>query len=313
MTAWQPSATLEACRQRAALYQRIREFFQHKQVLEVETPILGHFGVTDLHLDNFELPYYNDTLSLQTSPEYHMKRLLCAGFPSIYQISKAFRYEQSGSRHNPEFTLLEWYRLGFNDQQLMDEVDELLMLVLNRPKAIRQTYEETFQQMLGFSPLTVSLLEMSEQVSIHVPGFHHQLSTVDEGLDLLMGAVIEPQLGFEAPVFIYDYPKSQGALAVVEGPVAKRFEVYIDGIELANGFFELACAREQQVRFEADNQLRREQGKKDKAIDSFFLTALSKGGLPRCAGVALGLDRLLMIAGQHKHIKETVSFALDNA
>lgn len=313
MRAWQPTATLNACRQRANLYQRVRDFFKQKNVLEVDTPLLGHFGVTDVHLDNFELPYFNEKFVLQTSPEYHMKRLLCAGFPSIYQITKAFRYEQAGRRHNPEFTLLEWYRLGFNDEQLMDEVDELLEQVLSRPKAIHQSYETTFKQILGFSPMTVTLAELQVLVSTHVPSFQGDLATVDEGLDLLMGAVIEPQLGFEAPVFIYDYPKSQGALAVIEGSVAKRFEVYIDGIELANGFFELTCSTEQRARFEADNQLRWEQGKAKKAIDEFFLTAMDEGGLPRCAGVAMGLDRLLMIASRHDHIEETVSFVLRNS
>ncbi len=306
---WRPTATLETLKRRAKLIQRIRAFFIARDVLEVETPLLAHHGVTDCHVENINAQYQGNTLFLQTSPEYHMKRLLCAEFPSIFQISKAFRDEACGRKHNSEFTMLEWYRLGFSLEALMDEVCELLQQVLGRPKAKRMTYQAVFVEILGVNPHVATTNELKQIAIKHGLGFSGELSR-DAWLDLLMGCLIEPKLGFNEPLMIFDYPKSQSALAVVCDDVAKRFEVYVDGIELANGFDELGCANEQATRFKRDNDARRQAGLNTRELDSFFLNALTEGGLPSCAGVALGIDRLLMCLIETSDIQEVIAFPL---
>ncbi len=310
---WQPTASIEALKKRACIISRIRDFFSSRDVLEVETPLLANAGVTDPHIENLELTYQNQVVSLQTSPEYHMKRLLCAGMPSIYQITKAFRNEPYGRRHNVEFTLLEWYRLGFSLVELMDEMDALLSVVIDAPKAHRISYQNLFKRQLDICPMTSTVTELKEVAAHHELNLEGDLVTRDEWLDLLMAVLIEPNLGFEAPLFVYDYPKSQASLARVEGEIAKRFEVYVNGFELANGFDELTSYGEQTLRFNTDNDKRQALGLHQKAIDERFLSALKEGGLPNCSGVALGIDRLLMSALNVTDIKEVMAFNFHNA
>ncbi|MDK2765213.1 MAG: elongation factor P--(R)-beta-lysine ligase, partial [Alteromonas macleodii] len=256
------------------------------------------------------------TLYLHTSPEYAMKRLLCADSGSIYQVCKAFRHEGEGRWHNPEFTMLEWYRLGFDHFALMDEVDALLQETLNTASADKMTYQKAFQTYLNIDPLSadndVLLKAMEEQnIDIHAP----QNLSYDSKLQLLFSYVIEPKIGNEKPCFIYDFPASQAALAKlspVDERVAERFEVYYQGAELANGFHELSAAKEQRLRFETDNRKREEHGLPTKPIDENFLSALD-AGLPPCAGVALGIDRLLMLKTNAKHIQEVINFTVSRA
>lgn len=322
MQSWQPTTTHEARVARAELLRTIREFFYARNVLEVDTPLLSNGTVTDEHLDAFDTQFNfassgkPTTLYLQTSPEYAMKRLLCADSGSIYQVCKAFRHEGEGRWHNPEFTMLEWYRLGFDHFALMDEVDALLQETLNTASADKMTYQQAFQTYLKIDPLSadndVLLKAMEEQnIDIHAP----QSLSYDSKLQLLFSYVIEPKIGNEKPCFIYDFPASQAALAKlspVDERVAERFEVYYKGAELANGFHELSAAKEQRERFETDNEKRKETGLPAKPIDENFLSALD-AGLPPCAGVALGIDRLLMLKTNAKHIQEVINFTVSRA
>ena len=322
MQSWQPTTTYEARVARAELLRTIREFFYARNVLEVDTPLLSNGTVTDEHLDAFDTQFNfassgkPTTLYLQTSPEYAMKRLLCADSGSIYQVCKAFRHEGEGRWHNPEFTMLEWYRLGFDHFALMDEVDALLQETLNTASADKMTYQQAFQTYLKIDPLSadndVLLKAMKEQnIDIHAP----QNLSYDSKLQLLFSYVIEPKIGNEKPCFIYDFPASQAALAKLSSAderVAERFEVYYQGAELANGFHELSAAKEQRERFETDNEKRKETGLPAKPIDENFLSALD-AGLPPCSGVALGIDRLLMLKTNASHIQEVINFTVSRA
>ncbi|MFZ8199180.1 elongation factor P--(R)-beta-lysine ligase [Alteromonas portus] len=322
MQSWQPTTTHEARVARAELLRTIREFFYARNVLEVDTPLLSNGTVTDEHLDAFDTQFNfassgkPTTLYLQTSPEYAMKRLLSADSGSIYQVCKAFRHEGEGRWHNPEFTMLEWYRLGFDHFALMDEVDALLQETLNTASAEKMTYQQAFQTYLKIDPLSadndVLLKAMEEQnIDIHAP----QSLSYDSKLQLLFSYVIEPKIGNEKPCFIYDFPASQAALAKlspVDERVAERFEVYYKGAELANGFHELSAAKEQRERFETDNEKRKETGLPAKPIDENFLSALD-AGLPSCSGVALGIDRLLMLKTNASHIQEVINFTVSRA
>ena len=258
-----------------------------------------------------------ETLYLQTSPEFAMKRLLAAGSGPIYQITKSFRDGEAGRRHNPEFTMLEWYRPGFDHHGLMDEMDELLATVLGSPTADRLTYAAAVQRHAGFDPHLAPLDEIRKRVDSAVPGLTEQLEpdNRDLWLQLAMSELVEPQLGRGRPTFLYDYPATQAALARIRpGPqdVAERFEVYIDGLELANGFHELADPLEQELRFRADLAERRRRGLPAVPIDHNLLAALS-AGFPDCAGVALGIDRLVMLATGATSISEVIPFPIDCA
>jgi lysyl-tRNA synthetase class 2 len=322
MQAWQPTTSHQARQARAELLRTIREFFYSRDVMEVDTPLLSHGTVTDEHLDAFETQFNfansgePTTLYLQTSPEYAMKRLLCAQSGSIYQLCKAFRHEGEGRWHNPEFTMLEWYRLGFDHFALMDEVDALLMATLNTSPSDKLTYQNAFVTFLDIDPLNTSdeaLLKAMKQhnIDIHQP----QMLSFDSKLQLLFSYCIEPQIGMKKPCFVYDFPASQAALAKIsprDSRVAERFEVYFKGAELANGFNELSAFEEQRIRFEKDNQKRQSAGLATKPLDEHFLNAL-EAGLPDCAGVALGIDRLLMLKINATHIKDVINFPVSRA
>jgi lysyl-tRNA synthetase class 2 len=240
-----------------------------------------------------------------------MKRLLAAGSGPIYQICKAFRNGEHGRNHNPEFSMLEWYQPGFNHQDLMQEIDELLQFLLQTPPAKKHSYQALFEETLNIDPHQCeleTLYDLAQQAGLN----QTQDLDRDTVLQVLLNHYIEPQLGFECPVFLYDFPASQAALAKIRPghpPVAERFELYMNGAELANGFHELADAREQKQRFEAEQNQRKNQAPE---VDPYLIAAL-ESGLPACAGVAIGLDRLVMAASSSTHIREVISFDWERA
>lgn len=321
---WRPSTNKGLLFARAELLKSIRIFFEQRSVLEVETSVLSQAAGTDPNLDSISASYQDPqkkekTLFLQTSPEFAMKRLLANGSGAIFQICKAFRNAEQGDKHNPEFTLLEWYQPGYDEHQLMDEVMELLKSLYPSEHILQRqwqriTYQNLFEQHLGFNPHTVGL-EQLEQFARNKIDIELKQENKDTWLDLLFSHLIEPEL--QEPVFIYDYPASQAALAVVEvnaegQNVARRFELVINGMEIANGYFELTDAEEQRRRFSHDLEERHAQEKKINPIDENFLAAMDIG-LPVCAGVAVGLDRLLMLISDTKSINDVLAFPLDRA
>lgn len=317
---WRPGATVDVLRARAAIMRRIRDFFHARDVLEVETPVLGRAGSSDVHLDSLSLsartPRGDERLWLQTSPEYHMKRLLAAGSGPIFQLSRAFRDGETGRRHNIEFTMLEWYRPGFAIETLIQEVAALIETVLDRPlPAVRlNAYRELFITHLSVDPLLDSpetLAALRARAAQHSGADTSEWSR-DDCCDLLMSLVIEPGLGRGGLDVVIDYPASQAALARrredSDGAlIAARFEVYLEGIELANGFDELTDADEQQARFEKDNRMRRDLGKPPVDADQQLIAAL-RAGMPQGCGVALGVDRLIMLALGLEDIDSAMAF-----
>lgn len=313
---WQPTATREILETRAHILKTIRDFFMSRGALEVDTPLMCHTSVTDPFIQSIPAifqaqPHAHEYRHyLQTSPEYAMKRLLAAGSGDIFQISKAFRQGEIGRFHNPEFTMIEWYRLDFNHEDLMNEMDELLQLILKKPPAERKSYHAIFMQYLQLDPHQASLTELkncAQDKTISVAG---EINDRDTWLQLLMSEYIEPRIGQDKPCFIYDFPASQAALARIQPthpPLASRFEVYYRGIELANGFHELQDANEQRKRFEKNLAERKQLGLNTLPIDEFFLSALEHG-LPNCSGVAMGIDRLIMLATNSETIAQVLSF-----
>ncbi|WP_019603318.1 EF-P lysine aminoacylase EpmA [Teredinibacter turnerae] len=313
---WQPTATMDALARRAQMIQQVRSFFAARSVLEVDVPVIGRATVTDLNLDSLCVTHAvgsaGSTLSgyLQTSPEFFMKRLLAAGSGDIYYLGKAFRADESGRIHNPEFTMLEWYRCAMDDRALSDEVVSLCRAIQPSVDVVVTEYGAVFEQHTGLNPHTCSTETLADYARAHLG-----VDWFDEPrglwLDLLFTHCVEPQLG-DGLVVIRDFPACQCALARVVPdetgvPVARRFEVYWGGIELANGYWELVDAQEQRARFMQDNKARVAQGKPEIALDNDFLAALD-AGLPECAGVALGIDRLLMCASGCSQIGEVMSF-----
>lgn len=321
-TDWQPSAPLSSLQARAKMLQTIREFFAQRNVMEVETPLLASAPVTDPHLFNFETQFISpmspevQTLFLQTSPEYAMKRLLASGSGCIYQICKAFRNEEAGRFHNPEFTMLEWYRVGFDHWQLMAEISELVALVLQCESPEQISYQQVFVEQLGLDPLDCSMAKLKDTcTTLGFANIAEQENDRDTLLQLLFSHYIEPKIGQQRPCLVFHFPASQSALARIspsDTRVAERFELYFKGIELANGFHELSDATEQAARFKSDNAKRKALGRAPAKIDNYLLSALSFG-LPDCAGVALGLDRLLMLLTQSDKISDTLSFNIERA
>ena len=321
---WQPTAGLENLQFRAQFLSKIRDFFYKRGVLEVETPLMCNGAATDPHITPIAVLYSdphlldNQNYYLQTSPEFAMKRLLAAGSGPIYQICKAFRRDEIGRLHNPEFSLLEWYRPGFDHHALMDEVEALLCLILGTSKAERLTYQAAYQKFVGLDPHAVSAEQLKHcalSKGIILSAAAMNTLTVDDWLDILMTHCIEPHLGFENPVMIYDFPISKAALAKVRDvvpAVGERFEVYVRGTELANGYHELTDPDIQLERIQADCEYRRTNGLMEIPIDFRLISAL-KAGLPDSAGVALGLDRLLMLMLGSHEIQEVVSFTTDRA
>jgi lysyl-tRNA synthetase class 2 len=317
---WRPTATLPALRQRAGMLARLREFFAERGVLEVETPILSAGAVSDPQIDSLvtriagrSAPFY-----LSTSPEYPMKRLLASGSGDIYQVCKVFRDAELGRWHNPEFTMIEWYRLGFDDSALMAEVEALTAVLLSPLRQLapaeRLSYGDAMRRHAGVDAYGASDRDLERAAAAHGIECHAELDH-DGRLDLLMGLVVGPQLGRERPCFLCDYPASQAALARLKPglpAVAARFEFYVDGIELANGFHELADVREQRARFVRDLATRQARNLAQPPLDERLLAALSSG-LPDCAGVALGFDRLVAIGLGATGLSQAMTFSIDNA
>lgn len=314
MTDWRPGATPEVLRQRAQLHALIRQFFCERGVLEVDTPLLASCGVTDPALEPLlvtsGLPPGEAARYLQTSPEYALKRLLAAGSGPVYQLGKAFRAAEVGRRHNPEFTLLEWYRPGFSLDQLIEEVGELVAACLGSRDWRVLSYRELFLASLDVDPFTASLDALRSRARELVDTGNLE-GDRDFWLDLLLSHGAEPWLAAQGMCFVRDYPASQAALAQLcerDGvTVGERFELYIDGLELANGYHELADADEQRRRFLADNRRRREAGLPERPLDERLLAALASG-LPDCSGVALGVDRLLMCRVGESDIRRVLAF-----
>jgi len=322
---WRPSATLEALRERAALLARAREFFAARSVLEVDTPLIVNSPVSDVHIASATVGLGGERgaagaevpLFLHTSPEYAMKRLLAAHRRDIYQICHVVRGNERGRLHNPEFTLIEWYRLGFTLTALMDEVETLVRILLGPAGAARRSehlsYREAFVRELALDPFTAAeaeLLEAARRLGLKSPGANR-----DELLEFLMGVRVGPRLGHGALTFIHGYPATQAALARLDPAdprAALRFELYCDGVELANGFHELQSAAEQRARFERDNAERQRTRQPVRPPDERLLAALSSG-LPDCSGVALGFDRTLMLALGAKHIDAVLAFPTGRA
>ncbi|WP_242107763.1 EF-P lysine aminoacylase EpmA [Luteimonas aquatica] len=315
---WRPSASPEALRLRARSNAEIRAFFAERGVLEVETPILSRAGNTDPNIASFSLRFSGRvdgaprTRWLRTSPEFAMKRLLAAGIGDCYELGRVFRDGEAGARHNPEFTMLEWYRLGWDHLRLIEEtaalVQRLLGLVGRTACVEKIAYRDLYRERLGVDPLRDgerALRAALGEVEIDPRGLRR-----DDWLDLLMTHRLQPSFPRDRLLAVYDYPPTQCALARVregEAPAAERFELYLGPLELANGYHELLDAGEQRRRFERDHALRAERGDPLPPLDEALLAAL-RSGMPACAGVALGTDRLLMAMLGTERIGDVIAF-----
>lgn len=314
---WKPNASLQALQQRARILQSIRAFFAQRDVLEVETPILSNAAITDPQLESLHTQLAQRDYFLHTSPEFYMKRLLASGSGDIYQVARVFRADEVGRYHNPEFSLLEWYRQGLDHQALMDEMQQLVSELFvqfskSPPRFNRLSYRQAFINQLAIDPLQASAEELAACVSeqqIETPT-GMVMDDRDMWLDWLMVAAVAPGFDQQGMTFIYDYPTSQAALARLskgDPRVAHRFELFYGELELANGFYELLDADEQLARFHQENELRKKRGQNIMPIDMQLIAAL-QSGLPDCAGVAMGLDRLLMVLTGARSISEVISF-----
>lgn len=315
-SSWFPKANLKTLQERAKLLKQIRSFFDESGAIEVDTPLLCQSTVTSVFLESFSLDA--GIRYLQTSPEYAMKRILAAYNIPIYYLGKAFRQGEFGRKHNPEFTMLEWYRPQWDHRQLIEEIDQLFQKIFNWSALNITTYQAVFEEYLHVNPFTATNTQL-KQVALENNWVDASFENDTNGwLDLLMTHGIEARLGVDAPVAIVDYPATQCALAVSKQDensgywVAERFEVYYQGIELANGYHELTCPIEQQKRFEADNRERRRRDLPELPLDFLLLDAL-KAGMGTCAGVAVGFDRLLMLKLGVNTISEVLAFDWENA
>ena len=313
---WRPGADVDALRLRARLLRETRAYFDGQGVLEVETPALCPTTVTDPAIESLEVRRGRADRSryLQTSPEFAMKRLLAAGSGSIFQIARAFRDGEHGAHHNPEFTILEWYRVGFDHHRLIGDVDALLDRLLGPGPSSRTTFREAFSRHLGVDPFTTATAELHDACESF--GFESRAADAarDECLDHLLAEAVQPALG-PGRVYLLDFPASRAALARVRRgvpDVAERFELYIDGVEVANGYHELRDAAELRRRMRRDVEARRKAGRPAPAVDERLLAA-HEAGLPPCAGVALGFDRLVMLAGGYRSLREVLAFPEDPA
>ncbi|KAF1710538.1 EF-P lysine aminoacylase GenX [Pseudoxanthomonas kalamensis DSM 18571] len=321
---WRPSASIDAIRLRARLNALIREFFSVRDVMEVETPVLSVAGNTDANIASFSLQFSGRTDGaartrwLRTSPEFALKRLLAAGIDDCYELGRVFRDGEAGGRHNPEFTMLEWYRLGWDHHRLIDETVELvqaaLALVGRSASVMKTTFRDLYRDRLGLDPMTATLDELRRAGS-GIAIDDEDLSR-DDWLDLLMTHRLQPEFPRDGLLAVYDYPASQSALARLaerDGvPVAERFELYLGPLELANGYHELADADEQRLRFQRDLALRAQRGDPQLPLDEALLAAL-QAGFPDCAGVALGVDRLLMALCDTSRIADVLAFDFSRA
>lgn len=324
---FRPTARWEILRLRAELLRTIRQFFEERGFLEVETPVLSADTVVDRHLDPFwtvdvdsvaDITPHTQRYFLQTSPEFGMKRLLAAGSPgAIYQITRVFRRGEIGPLHNPEFTMVEWYRVGDNLETGIGLLGELCQALFHRGVPRIQTYREAFAAFVGLDPHLASVVELrqtAERMQVAYPATL-SLDDRDGWLDLLWSEKVQPHLGRQEPVIICDYPASQAALAIVrEGSpeVAERFELFVDGIELANGYHELRDPQELRRRIATANAQRIKDGKAPLPATNRLLAAM-EAGLPPCVGVAMGFDRVVMLRAGAKSLQDVLAFPFDRA
>ena len=323
MSDWAPTADMRAIRLRARLNAAIRGFFARRDVLEVETPVLSQAGNTEPNIASFSLEFSGRTNGaprtrwLRTSPEYPLKRLLAAGTGDCYELGRVFRDGEAGGRHNPEFTMLEWYRVGWDHQRLIDEVAELinaaLALVDRHATLERIAWRDLYRERLAIDPVTANDGELQRalgDVRVDPQGL-----TRDDWLDLLLTHRLQPGFADDTMLAVFDYPASQAALARLrpgDPPLAERFELYLGPLELANGYHELIDPAEQRARFERDVSMREARGSVAPPIDERLLSAM-RSGLPPCAGVALGIDRLLMAMLGSTRIADVLAFPFDRA
>ena len=320
---WRPSAGLDVLRSRAEMLARIRAYLAGQEVAEVQTPVLSPAALSDPQIESVAAaPARGPRHFLQTSPEYPMKRMLAAGFGDCYQVCPVFRDGEAGRLHNPEFTMIEWYRLDYGVGEMQHDIDRLVRVACAKLRTFAPTREVTYRG--AIRDATGLDCRTAEPAAIRAALARHGVTPAsvdgwdrDAWLDLLMGAVVGPGLGHDAPVFVTDYPASQAALARLRTDadgerVAERFELYVDGIELANGFRELGDPLEQRRRFERDLAVRESHGQVRNPLDERFLAALGHG-LPDCAGVALGFDRLVMAAHRLPSLAAAMAFAADRA
>ncbi len=319
---WQPSCSIELLHLRAQVLAEIRAFFSARSVIEVETPLLSCSSGTDPQLDFFTSDYHSyplhQTLYLQTSPEFAMKRLLAAGCGSIYQICKAFRNGESGRFHNPEFTILEWYRVDYNLTQLMDEVAELITLLFNGRIQLMSTqrisYQDLFDSYTGLDPLQFCYEDYCAYALKSQSPEAIELCKTDHNawLDFIFSHHIQSFLGNNSLCMVYGYPACQSSLARINkdnSKVTDRVEIFINGIELGNGYYELADAQEQNQRFDEEILLRQQNNRPSITKNTQLIAAL-KSGLPECSGIAIGLDRLLMILTKNNSIDDVIAFSI---
>jgi lysyl-tRNA synthetase class 2 len=328
-----PTAKLETLRLRARLLSAVRRFFDDRGYFEVDTPLLSHDRVIDPHLEPLFVNGSASQLYLQTSPEFAMKRLLAAGAKTIYQIGHVFRAGELGQRHNPEFTMVEWYRTGDTHREQMQVVEDLVVDVfraaasdpvaapgaIHRPEApfLRTTYREAFHRRIGQDVMLLTapqVAKLARERGVSIPE-SLEMTDRDGWLNLLLAELVEPHLGCDRPEFLCDYPASQAALAVIrpgDPPVAERFELYIAGIELCNGYHELTDAAELRRRIDDESQRRMAEGRAALPVSNRLLSAM-EAGLPPCAGVALGFDRLVMLAVGAKSVAEVIPFSFERA
>jgi len=327
---WRTQASKDILLERALMLKKIRAFFDDKNVVEVETPLLSHRSTTDPHLDSLQSRFRDSVCYLNTSPEYAMKRLLASWGQSIFQICKAFRDDELGTNHNPEFTLLEWYQPGYDMQTLMAELADLISIIClaannvaisRKPDFEYVSYQQAFENTVGINPHQTTTLECRAVTlanDIEVPqGLGTDDDEINDWLDWLLTQSVLPTFNQKGFTFLYDYPASQCSLAKVAANeqdilVAQRFELFYGENELANGFHELTDADEQLQRFKLENKARQKLGKKCGRIDEHFISALDHG-LPDCSGVAMGLDRLLMVLTKTKTIEQVLTFSWQNA
>jgi elongation factor P--(R)-beta-lysine ligase len=323
MKDWKPTATIKALKLRAKLLTMMRQFFLDRDVLEVETPILSQAGNTDANIESFQLQFNGHKSGgssmrwLRTSPEFALKRMLASGVGDCYELGRVFRNGEVGKRHNPEFTMLEWYRSGWTHHQLMDETAELIQAAMHlagKKATVRDiSYRQLYQDKFGFDPLKANEAELRGPLALY--DIDPEGLTRDDWLDLLMTHLIQPSIPSNRILIVYDYPATQAALAKLrrdgKTSVAERFEVYVGPSEVANGYHELNDAVEQRERFGADLAKRQKRALIQPAVDERLLAALPK--LPNCAGVALGVDRLLMAMQVTDRLQDVMAFPFDRA
>ncbi len=306
---------LDNLRHRCELLRKLREFFYERNFIEVETPLLSREVIPELHIEPLQLESRDSTNRrswLQASPELHMKRLLTEGLPAIFQVTRSFRADEIGTLHNPEFTILEWYRTGDDMQAGMSLLDDLCETLLGTPPAVRTSYADAFQSQLGICPHTATCEELAacaERHGISAEGIRQ--TDRDEWLNLLLVTKIEPRLGLQGPELLFDYPASQASLAktVIRNgiEVAERFELYWRGVELANGYHELTDAAELRARFIEVNNARAADGRPALPLPESLLSAMERG-LPNSTGCALGYDRFVMLALGTESIGDVMAF-----